>query len=187
MEYIKDQSFKKTDFTGLDVSDEYDHCQFINCNFTESNMSEARFSNCEFLYCDLSLAKLHKTSFQDVLFRECKMLGIRFDVCNKLVLSFRFEDCNLSHSVFYQLKIKKTSFIHCKLKEADFNLCDLSESVFEDCDLERAVFNYTNLEKADLRSAFNYSIDPENNRIRKAKFSIEGVRGLLDKYGIIIE
>jgi fluoroquinolone resistance protein len=43
------------------------------------------------------------------------------------------------------------------------------------------------LEKADFRTAYNYSIDPEKNRIKKAKFSIFGVTGLLDKYDIEIE
>jgi hypothetical protein len=43
------------------------------------------------------------------------------------------------------------------------------------------------LEKADFRTAFNYSINPETNRIKKAKFSKEGLNGLLDKYDIEIE
>jgi len=51
----------------------------------------------------------------------------------------------------------------------------------------QAMFIHTNLEKADFRSAFNYSIDPETNRIRKARFSVPAVTGLLDKYDIEIE
>ncbi|HUZ61183.1 MAG TPA: hypothetical protein VMU83_20575 [Hanamia sp.] len=35
----------------------------------------------------------------------------------------------------------------------------------------------TNLEKADFRSAFNYSIDPELNEIKKAKFSSDELSG----------
>jgi hypothetical protein len=49
-----------------------------------------------------------------------------------------------------------------------------------------SIFENTLLEKADLRTAFNYSIDPEMNRVKKAKFSIAGVTGLLDKYDIEI-
>ena len=33
----------------------------------------------------------------------------------------------------------------------------------------------------------DYYIDPEMNNIRRAKFSIGGVAGLLNKYDIIIE
>jgi fluoroquinolone resistance protein len=59
--------------------------------------------------------------------------------------------------------------------------------VFEGCNMTAAIFDQTTLEKADLRTSYNYSIDPETNRIKKAKFSITGVAGLLDKYDIVIE
>jgi hypothetical protein len=42
------------------------------------------------------------------------------------------------------------------------------------------------LEKADLRTSFNYLIDPEVNKMRKAKFSIDGLPGLLGKYELEI-
>ena len=50
-----------------------------------------------------------------------------------------------------------------------------------------ATFDNSNLEKVDFTTAFNFSIDPEINRIKKAKFSLAGVLGLLNKYDIIIE
>jgi hypothetical protein len=49
------------------------------------------------------------------------------------------------------------------------------------------MFEGTNLEKTDFRSAFNYSLDPEINRMKKARFSLPGVTGLLGKYGIEVE
>jgi hypothetical protein len=33
----------------------------------------------------------------------------------------------------------------------------------------------------------NYSIDPDLNKIKKARFSTQGIAGLLDKYDIEIE
>ncbi len=45
------------------------------------------------------------------------------------------------------------------------------------------VFN----EGVDFRTSFNYSIDPQLNRIKKAKFSLPGIAGLLDKYDIVID
>jgi fluoroquinolone resistance protein len=50
-----------------------------------------------------------------------------------------------------------------------------------------SVFSRTVLKEADLTAASNYIIDPESNNIRKAKFSISGVSGLLNKYDISIE
>jgi uncharacterized protein YjbI with pentapeptide repeats len=73
------------------------------------------------------------------------------------------------------------------MHEVDFSNCDLSAALFQNCDLRSAVFDKTILEKADLRGAFNFSINPENNKIKKAKFSREGALGLLDKYNIEIE
>jgi uncharacterized protein YjbI with pentapeptide repeats len=60
----------------------------------------------------------------------------------------------------------------------------LSQATFNNCDLSRAVFEHSNLEKADLRNAHGYIIDPSINRIKKAKFSMTGVMGLLVKYDI---
>jgi fluoroquinolone resistance protein len=84
-------------------------------------------------------------------------------------------------------KIKKTIFKNSQLQETDFAETDLTSAVFDNCNLTQAVFDHTTLEKADFRTSYNYSIDPEINRIKKAKFSILGVSGLLDKYDIDIE
>jgi uncharacterized protein YjbI with pentapeptide repeats len=88
---------------------------------------------------------------------------------------------------FYKLKLKGTCFKNCDLKEADFTESDLTLSFFDNCNFEGAIFESTIIEKADFRTSINYSIDPTGNRIKKAKFSINGLAGLLDKYDIQIE
>lgn len=90
-------------------------------------------------------------------------------------------------AVFHKLKLKKYRFTDCNLQEADFTETDLSGSIFENCDLQRTIFYNTILQQADFTSSYNYSIDPERNRIKKAHFSRLGVVGLLDKYNIVIE
>jgi uncharacterized protein YjbI with pentapeptide repeats len=115
------------------------------------------------------------------------MLGLQFGDCSTFGLSFSFENCIINHSSFYSLKIKKTSFLNTQIQEVDFTDCDLTNSIFDNCDLTRASFNNTNIEKSDFRTSYNYSINPEINRIKKAKFSLLGIAGLLDKYDIIIE
>jgi fluoroquinolone resistance protein len=69
----------------------------------------------------------------------------------------------------------------------DFSDCDLTSVIFDNCDLSGTVFKNTLLEKADFRSSFGYSIDPQINRIKKAKFSSSGLAGLLEKYDIDID
>jgi uncharacterized protein YjbI with pentapeptide repeats len=115
------------------------------------------------------------------------MLGLQFDHCNPFGLAFSFENCQLNHSTFFQLHLRKTVFKDCQLREIDFSEADLSNANFFDCDLSQAIFQNTNLEKADFRSSFNYVIDPENNRLKGARFSAAGISGLLEKYQIIIE
>jgi uncharacterized protein YjbI with pentapeptide repeats len=83
--------------------------------------------------------------------------------------------------------MKKTVFENCKVMENDFTECDLTGSTFEGCDFAGSIFIQSNIEKADFRTSNNYSINPENNKISKARFAVPGVTGLLDHYDICIE
>ncbi|MDP2414547.1 pentapeptide repeat-containing protein [Daejeonella sp.] len=188
MNYIVDKTFERVKFNEIPFEQgEYENCIFRQCDFTNINLSEIKFTEVEFIGCNLSMVKLERTAFRDVIFKESKMLGLHFENCNEFGLAFSFEDCQLSHSSFYRTKIKKTNFKNSNLKDADFTECDLTGSVFQNCDLAGVTFENTILEKADFRTSLNYSIDPENNRIRKAKFSILEISGLLDKYDIEID
>jgi Pentapeptide repeats (8 copies). len=81
----------------------------------------------------------------------------------------------------------KTKFDKCSLKETDFSEVNLSSSIFSDCDLTGARFLNTNLEKVNFRTASNFSIDPESNKLKKAKFSAFNLEGLLYKYKLDID
>lgn len=186
-DFFEDKTFTGAVFTQIPLlKGEYTGCKFQNCDFSNANVSGIQFHQCEFLSCNLSLANLTKTVFSSVSFKQCKMLGLRFDHCSSFGFSVYVEGCMLDHSSFYRMKMKKTSFKDSKLQEVDFGECDLSAAIFENCDLIGATFDQTILEKADLRSSFNYIIDPEQNRLKKAKFSVAGCKGLLAKYDIII-
>ncbi len=165
---------------------EYENIAFKNSFFLRSSLADIIFVDCNFEHCDMSMAKLTNTTLRDVKFANCKMLGLRFDTCNEFGLSATFENCNLSHSSFYGTKLRKTAFVNLKLHEVDFAGCDLGGSVFTNCDFAGASFDNAILEKTDFRTSFNYSIDPERNKIKKARFSVAGIAGLLDKYDIEI-
>jgi uncharacterized protein YjbI with pentapeptide repeats len=114
------------------------------------------------------------------------MLGIQFDTCNNFGMSFSFNNCTLNHAIFYGTKIKHTKFTNCQIHGVDFTDCDLANSNFDNCDLLNSTFSNTNIEKADFSTSTNFSIDPEKNKIKKAKFSIGGLVGLVGKYNIDI-
>ena len=170
----------------LSVS-EYDNCSFINCDFSSSDISNCTFIECKFEDCNLSNTLTKNTAFQEVIFLNCKIVGLKFNSCSHFLLSFSFKNCQLNLSSFYQLKIKTTQFNDCSLQEVDFTEADLTSSVFNNCDLNRAIFDQTNLEKVDFRTATNYDIDPENNQIKNAQFSRGDLIGLLKKYRIKID
>ncbi len=185
--YRVGETYKKMDYTIQPMlKGEYEDCSFVDCNFEGVDLATIKFIECQFIGCNLSLAKILNTAFGDVSFTDCKMLGLHFDQCNSFGFSVRFNKCMLDHATFYRVKAKNTSFINTSLKEVDFTETELTNAVFDHCDLLDAKFENTNLEKVDFRTAFNYTIDPQLNRIKKARFSREGVHGLLHKFDVEI-
>lgn len=185
---ITDKIFESEDFTTLSIpSDEFDTCTFRNCEMSGIDLSGVSFTNCTFTGCDLSMAKLQKSAFRDVIFKECKMIGLFFDECNTFGLKFDFHDCILDNCIFTGLKLKGTVFENCRIINADFSSCDLENSSFAGSNLSEAVFENTNLMNCDLRSVSELSLDPEKNKLKKAKINIESLPGLLQKHGLKIE
>jgi uncharacterized protein YjbI with pentapeptide repeats len=93
----------------------------------------------------------------------------------------------LRHSSFYRASLPGTVFAHAQLIDTDFTGSDLTACVFDHCALTGARFEQTILEKADLRTAYGYTINPNVNRIKKARFSASGLAGLLLQHDIVIE
>lgn len=186
--FFADQTFNGINYTNEFLpAGEYDNCIFIGCEFSHCELSEIKFLECTFTGCNLSLCKMLNTVFIDAAFKDCKMLGLHFENCADFRLSFHFENCILNHSSFYKTKIKKTVFSQTVLHEVDFTECDLTGATFSHCDLLDAHFEKTILEKADLTTAHNYTINPQINSIKKAKFSLPEVVGLLTQYDIHIQ
>lgn len=93
----------------------------------------------------------------------------------------------MDFTTFSGKKMGKTSFINSSLKNAEFTNTNLNKAFFDNTDLQNAVFDNSNLQEANLVTAYNYTIDPERNNIKKAKFSLQGIVGLLAKYDIRLE
>lgn len=185
--FIEDQTIENLQSPDELELANYENCSFQSCVLANGDFSNIKFSDCTFKQCDLSMAVLEKTAFQNVTFIDCKLLGIAFEHCNPLLLAMRFEQCQLNFSSFFEQQLKGTLFKDCQLHEVDFSQANLSKAQFVKCDLQDATFDQTVLEQADFSSAFNYRIDPENNRIKRARFAPSGLAGLLKKYDIVVE
>ncbi len=184
----EDKTFTKIVYAGKEVKNrEFERCIFKDCDLSESNFSQSRFTDCTFITCNLSMIKLNHTTLNNIVFKECKLLGINFHECEDFLFEVRFENGALDYSSFTKKKMTKTIFKGTSLKSVVFTSANLSNAVFDHTDLANAVFDETILKEANFLTAYNYQIDPELNTLKKAKFSLSGVAGLLSKYDIKIE
>jgi len=183
--YCENEIYKQVDFSkNLLKYRECENCKFLNCNFLNSDISGVKFIDCIFQNCNMSMVKLKNTVFNNVKFKGTKMFGLHFENCNDFILSISFYNCALNYSSFFGLKIKNTIFENTCLNGVDFTGADISKSVFRNCDFANAAFEKTNAEGSNFETSYGYVIDPEINRVRKAKFDLQGVLGLLTKYDI---
>jgi fluoroquinolone resistance protein len=184
----QDKTFEKITYPNQTIKGrEFEGCVFRNCDFSNSDFSQNRFTDCQFIGCNLAMLKLQGSTLNTVTFKECKLTGIHFGECEEFLFTVRFESCLMDYTSFLRRKMPRTHFIDCSLKNALFEQAILTKAVFDNTDLAGAVFERANLSEANLVTAFNYTIDPELNTIRKARFSQSGLAGLLTRYDIRVE
>lgn len=181
------QTFDQT----TDLPDEWSLHEFEKCTFNKLDLSgvsfvKSNFINCWFTDCNLAKANVGFTKFDEVAFTKCNLAQIDFGHCNAFGFSVSFQSCNLDFTVFLNRNLKKTHFDACSLKEAHFLKCDMVGAVFNECDLELAKFGENNLSQADFTSSYNLRLNPEDNKLKKAKFSLHHLPGLLSKYDLVI-
>ncbi|MCB9170942.1 MAG: pentapeptide repeat-containing protein [Flavobacteriales bacterium] len=165
----------------------FEHCTFERCDLSSADLGRSRFTECAFIGCDLSLMKLVGASLQQVVFRECKLMGVDFSVCSEMLFHITCVDCPMDHAVFEKRVMPGTRFTRCSLQGAVFEEADLQGGVFDDCDLADAVFAGTDLRRADLTTARDLRIDPRRNDLRNARFSVEGALSLLATFGVEVQ
>lgn len=181
------QLFKSEDFSKKSLENYvFTSCSFNSCDFSESILRNAKFCSCTFENCNLSNFKLDGCRFQDVHFVDCKIVGAEFFKCEKTFFSIFFRKCLLQYCNFSDLNMKNTTFNESKLKECHFTNTSLIGADFTEVDLSGTIFHNCDLSKADFSSAIRYDIDPQTNKIKKAKFSLPEAVGLLRGFDIII-
>lgn len=99
---IVNKTFTNIDFSQKEINGiEFENCKFHNCKFIKKNLLGFIFIECKFNECDISNAILSKISFKDVKFYKSKLIGLQFNDCNPLILSFTFfENTNLTQVDF---------------------------------------------------------------------------------------
>jgi len=169
---------------------QFHDCTFEACSFAETSFESCRFVGCLFRDCDLSLAQIRDCSFTTARFEQSKLVGVDWTRASwpevRLGEPLSFTACALSHSTFIGLNLQGVSFRGCVAVNVDFREADLSAANFARTDLLDSLFQATNLTGADLSRARNYRIDPSQNRIEKARFSLPEAMSLLYSMDIVL-
>lgn len=184
METIESEKFEKVEKL---EGESYIECHFLGCDFLEADFRGKQFQNCRFEKCNFVATKLDGARLQDVFFRDSKLMGIDFTLCDSSFLEVGFEKCLLRGCNFSELKLKMAKFIECNLRECHFVQCNLEQADFKGADLGGSLFHNTKLERANFVGATQYTIDPLNNSLKGARFSSPEALSLLTGLGVVIE
>ena len=168
------------------INQAFEQCVFRKLDVARMIFAGASFVNCRFEDCILTRVDLKNTKLYDVNFLTCQLAHVDFGLCNAFGFHVNFQTCQLDYTVFLNRKLKKANFTDCSIKEAHFLNCDLSGSVFKGCNLELTRFEANNLTQVDFSSSYNVVLDPDDNKVKKARFSIHELPGLLTKYDLVI-
>lgn len=191
MNIQKEENFESIEFNGIrgtkDIkSKSFYNCTFTNCDFTESDFSFSLFSDCTFTDSNLSLIRLAETKIHSAQFNRCKILGVDFTQCSKLIFKIDFRESHITKCTFSVLDMTESEFIDCNIIECDFYRAKLAKSDFSGSDLKDTVFEETDLTSADFSNAKNYSINPLTNKVKNAEFTLPDAIHLLDALGVKI-
>ena len=183
--------FKEVDQERGDlVSSEFYDCEFVRCNFVEAVFHKCRFVNCVFQHCDLSLVRVPDSTFSSTRFEDSRVIGVNWAQAHWPSTGLRdsvgFFKSAISHSTFFGLSLRALQIIDCVAQGVDFRESDLSQADFAGTDLSESMFINTDLTEADLSSARNYHIDPGQNVLRQARFSLPEAMSLLYNLDIVL-
>ena len=189
--HYADQVFKEVDLEhGELVSTEFYDCVFVRCSFVETVFRKCRFANCTFQECDLTLVQVPESRFSSTRFENSKVIGVNWTQADwpttGLANPVGFFKSAISHSTFLGLNLRAIKIIDCVAADVDFREADLSQADFGGTDLSNGMFVNTNLSEADFSRARNYRIDPGQNVLKQAKFSLPEAMSLLYSLDIVL-
>jgi fluoroquinolone resistance protein len=184
------RKFEKETLTGERIAAaEFTETTFIRCNFSETIFQACRFTDCVFDGCDLTLVQFPGCTFAGIAFKDTRVMGVDWTRADWPRLGggkrITFAGCVMSHSTFIGLSLRELHLVECTATDVDFREADLSRASFVDTDLAESIFQGTDLTQADFSRARNYRIDPAQNKISRAKFSLPEALALL--YSMDIE
>ena len=186
---VEERSFSGLDLHGQELRfKEFYGCVFFKCSFLETTLRSCRFVDCEFRECNLALCRVQDCSFSNTRFQDSQVIGVDWIEASwpkhGFLRTVDFTRCALNHSTFIGLSLRGIELTNCVARDVDFTGADLSQADLTHTDFSQSRFLHTDLTEADLTGATNYSIAPNRNVLKKAKFSLPEAVSLL--YGLDI-
>lgn len=187
-DYHADQTYLSFDFSRHDIREHtFEKCRFLSCRFTNMSLRQVALYSCVFETSELVLVDTNDMTLNSVEFKSTKIMGVNFTACSSFGFLPSFCGCILDSVIFSGNDLKKTGFNNCQIRNCDFGNCDMREASFSGCEFHKSTFQKCNLEKSDFRTASGYEIDPFNNRVRRACFSLPEAQSFLKFLEIRLE
>ena len=185
--YYKESEFKNIILANGELREkEFYKCRFTSCNFFKTKFIQCDFEACTFASCDLSLASVKSSKFLSAYFKDSKTVAVDWREIRK-PSTFKFVNSKIDNSIFYKMDLRSINIINSSAQNVDFAEADLSKAVFANTNLAGSKFSFTNLAYADFSEAFNYNINPKDNKLKQTVFSMPDAVSLLSSFDIIIK
>lgn len=156
---------------------EYKDTRFLNVAF--STFQDITFENCIFEKCNFSNADFSRTDIRESEFIQTKLVGVKFSKEN-FAFSANFTSCDLQYSDFIDLNLSEIQITKSNCKEMRIFKCSLKDAVFAENDFLSAVIQECNLTNCEFKGCENLVIDPERNKIKNTKVSMENGLDILN-------
>lgn len=99
-------NYAESSLTGKQFTD----CTFTNCDFSNCNMACNTFVDCIFDGCNLAVIKRNSTTLNNVVFKNCKILGVNFSEAIDFLFNVTFKVSVLDYASFARKKMLETRF-----------------------------------------------------------------------------
>ncbi|MBL0171715.1 MAG: pentapeptide repeat-containing protein [Gemmatimonadaceae bacterium] len=179
---FEDLELHAADLTGK----EFERCTFRRCKLPESRWANARLEDCVFEACDLSRMVPRRMVLSGVRFADTRLSGVDWEDLG-LLPDVSFAGCDLRYASFVKVPLRAVRFVNCVIRDASFVDSDLTKADFTDTDLTGTSFRGCLLKEANLTRATGVYVDPQQNRAKGARISLEAAVTLVRSFGIVVE
>lgn len=189
--------YEEKTFEGLTLSQEtvcgmaFSDCTFVRCSFSGVRFQQCAFRDCAFFRCKIINPEPERTQAKHLRFEGCSLAGVRwedFAVPGGFAGPLdQLSGCELKYNSFFQLRLDGFDFSGQAVMETVFDGCSLAQSSFRGCTLAGTLFTACDLRGADFRDAGGYCIDPRQNKLAEARFTLPEAVRLFDGLGVRIE